>query len=95
VFKSSVTKILIIVLFLKLMCIFVVIPNIEKDVIYKKSYDICDWPQKSVPSPFSLWHTLSFLSEKIKNQVCSMMENFNGALMFFIYSKYKQGKIFF
>jgi hypothetical protein len=43
----------------------------------------------------SVCHTpFVFLSENMEHQVCSMMENFNGALMFIIYNKYKEDKKF-
>jgi hypothetical protein len=74
-FKSLIAKILN-VLFLKIMLImdlqnvlnlcsyllFQILKwdMIEKDVIYKKSYNVFHWPQKRVPSPFSLSHALSF-----------------------------------
>jgi hypothetical protein len=66
VFKSSIAKILIIMLFLKFMFIFVIIPNIEMGYHlksqYKKNPMMYSIGLKTVsPPPFlSLLHTHSF-----------------------------------
>jgi hypothetical protein len=72
----------------------------EKVVIYKKPMTYSIGLKKLSPLPsFSLSHTLPFLNEIMKNKVfnkivCSMTKYFSATLMFSIYNKYKEGKIF-
>jgi hypothetical protein len=57
---------------------------------------------KSVPSPLflSICFTPSlFLNETMKNQVlnkivCSVLKNFNATLIFSVFNKYEEGKVF-